>query len=74
MSIMITSGAATNVVRMVTLKYALKMEMQGLKKHGESAYSIIKRKHNLTGNKASILKQYIPIVEKAKEEVCHVNI
>lgn len=74
MSTMITGGAAVEVTRMITLKHALKMEIVGLKRHGKSAYTIIKREYNLTGNKASILKQFILILEKAKEDLLCANI
>jgi len=43
--------------RMVSLKGALKMEIIGMKRRGQSAYSIIKQEYGFKGNKKSVLEQ-----------------
>ena len=43
--------------RMQSLKGALKMEIIGMKRRGQSAYSIIKQEHGFKGNKKSVLEQ-----------------
>jgi len=51
-------------VRMITLKQALRLEIAGMKRHGESAYSIIKREFNLKGNKKKVFKAFEKLVEE----------
>lgn len=41
----------------LTLKSALKLEIAGMKRHGRSAYSIIKEQYALHGNRESVLAQ-----------------
>jgi len=50
--------------RMCALKSALKMETLGMKRRGQSAYSIVKQEFGFKGNKVSVLKQ---LEEKIKE-------
>ena len=50
--------------RLVALKGALKMETLGMKRRGQSAYSIVKQEFGFKGNKASVLKQ---LEQKIKE-------
>lgn len=50
--------------RLVALKGALKMEVFGMKRRGQSVYSIVKQEFGFKGNKASVLKQ---LEQKIKE-------
>ncbi|MAR67042.1 MAG: hypothetical protein CL833_07330 [Crocinitomicaceae bacterium] len=44
--------------RLRALRSALKMEIFGMKRRGQSAYSIIKQEFGLKGNKRSVLEQF----------------
>ena len=51
--------------RLVSLKYALKLEVRGIKMTRKSVYAQIKREFNLKGNKQKVYNQFIIIVDKA---------
>jgi len=50
--------------RLRTLRSALRLEIHGMKKRGQSAYSIIKAEFGLKGNKRSVLEQINEIINK----------
>ena len=50
--------------RLVALKGALKMEVLGMRRRGQSVYSLVKQEFGYKGNKASVLKQ---LEQKIKE-------
>ena len=43
--------------RLLTLRTALKLEIQGLKSRGRSAYTILKEELGIKGSRASVLEQ-----------------
>ena len=43
--------------RLCTLKSALKLEVAGLKRSGQSVYSIVKKEFGFKGNKKKVLTQ-----------------
>jgi hypothetical protein len=45
-----------------TLLCALRLECLGMKRRGRSAYSIVKEKYNLRGNKQSVYNQLAAIL------------
>jgi hypothetical protein len=49
---------AIDQFRMRALRSALKMEIFGMKRRGQSAYSIIKQEFGLKGNKQKVLEQF----------------
>lgn len=49
-------------------KSALKLELQGMKRRGQSAYSICKQVYGLKGSRESVLAQMEKLVEKAIAE------
>lgn len=49
---------AIDQFRMRALRSALKMEILGMKRRGQSAYSIIKQEFGLKGNKQKVLEQF----------------
>jgi hypothetical protein len=57
-----------NLVRMATLKSALKLEIAGLKRRGRSVYSIIKEEFGLKGNKKTVLFDFENLIEQKKDE------
>ncbi len=59
----------TRLAQMLVRKSALGLELKGLKRRGQSVYSIIKEEHGLRGNRQSVFTQYCELVEKAKGEV-----
>tara|TARA_B100000282_G_scaffold289957_1_gene260328 strand:+ start:571 stop:774 length:204 start_codon:yes stop_codon:yes gene_type:complete len=52
--------------RILSLRSALKLECLGMKRRGQSAYSIVKSEFGLKGNKKSVLAQLEQIIEEAK--------
>ena len=52
------------IIRLVTLRSALKLEILGMKRRGRSAYSIIKEEFNLKGSKQKVLLQLDKIIEQ----------
>ena len=53
---------AIELFRMRALRGALKMEIFGMKRRGQSAYSIIKQEFGLKGNKQSVLEQFEKLI------------
>lgn len=49
---------AIDQFRLRALRSALKMEIFGMKRRGQSAYSIIKQEFGLKGNKKKVLEQF----------------
>lgn len=58
-------GART-LVRMVTMRAALRLEVLGMSRRGQSVYSMIKKEWNLKGSKKKVLEQFDAIVEQEK--------
>jgi len=50
--------------RLLTLRQALKLEMLGMKRHGRSAYSIIKEELGLKGSRETVFKTLSEILGK----------
>ncbi len=56
-----------DMFRFLSLRSALKMECVGMKRRGQSAYSIIKEQYGFKGNKKSVLSQMEQIIKEFKE-------
>ena len=56
-----------NFFRLLTLRSALELEIKGLKRHGRSAYSIIKEEFGFKGNKKKVYAQIDAHIQKIKE-------
>ena len=67
---MITANTPESIdrFRLVALKSALKLETLGMKRRGQSAYSIVKQELGLKGNKESVLKQLEAKIEEIKND------
>ena len=50
----------------LTLRQALKLELLGLKRHGRSAYAIVKDTFGFKGNRKTVLDQLNQWIENAK--------
>ena len=61
---MITGKDNIELYRLITLKYALKLELKGMKRKGRTAYSLIKQEFNLKGNKQKVYDQFTTIINK----------
>ena len=59
---LITGKDNIDLYNMLRLKYALKLEIAGLKRNGRSAYAIIKEEFNLKGNKQKVLDQFSSLI------------
>lgn len=64
----VITGDKIPLFRMATLRTGLKLECLGMKKRGESCFSIIKREFGLKGNKNKVLEEFSAIYENAKKE------
>ena len=50
--------------RLRTLRSALKLEILGMKRRGQSAYSILKVEFGFKGNKAKVLEQVDELIKQ----------
>ena len=55
-------------VRLLYLRYGLRMEVVGLKSRGKSAYSIAKEELGIKGIKQKVLDQVNEIIQSVKKE------
>jgi uncharacterized protein (DUF2141 family) len=58
----VTGAASINLVRMTALKGMLRLELVGMKRRGQSVYSIIKREYNFKGNKQKVFDQFCKLI------------
>ena len=57
---------AIDAYRLCALRSALKLEILGMKKRGQSAYSIIKQEFGFKGNKQKVLEQLQSKIDEVK--------
>jgi hypothetical protein len=62
---MLTTPNQIGMMRLLTLRSMLRLELHGLTRRGRSAYAIIKGEFDLKGNKQKVFDQYNAIVEEA---------
>jgi hypothetical protein len=55
-------GDALHMFRLLSLRQMLKLELMGMKRHGRSAYSIIKQETGLTGSRQSVFDQFTKLL------------
>ena len=55
-----------DLFRFLSLRSALKLECLGMRRRGQSAYSIVKAEYGLKGNKKSVLEQMEQIIKEIK--------
>lgn len=60
------TGDAIPVYQLLVWRGALKLEILGMKRHGRSAYSIIKSELGLTGSRQKVLSQLEKLIGEAK--------
>ena len=56
-----------DMFRFLSLRSALKLECLGMKRGGQTAYSIVKAEYGFKGNKKSVLQQMEQIIKEFKE-------
>lgn len=54
------------MIRLITMKHALGLEVKGLRHSRGSVYALVKREFGLKGNKSSVLEQFTKIIEQRK--------
>ena len=59
---MLETPQQIELFRIARTQSALKMEIFGMKRRGQSAYSIIKQEFGLKGNKQSVLEQFEKLI------------
>jgi len=64
----ITGAANIAFARVLSLRGMLRLETKGLKRHGRSAYSIIKEEFGYRGNKQRVLDQINTFINEYKEK------
>lgn len=68
MTLVLDTPEQIDMFTFLSRKGALKLEMLGLKKGGQSVYSIIKQEYGFKGSRESVLKQMEEIIKQIKEE------
>ncbi len=68
MTIVADTPEQIDMFRLLSLRSALKLECLGMKRRGQSAYSIIKAEYGFKGNKKSVLEQMEQIIKEAKND------
>jgi hypothetical protein len=63
-AIVIDTPSKINGFHMLQLKYALKLELKGLRFSRGSAYAYIKKHYGLKGNKQKVYDQFVKMVEE----------
>lgn len=63
-----SAGNGIKMVQMLALKMMLELEINGLKRIGRTAYSIIKERYELTGYKRSVYSQFCKIVDQESKK------
>lgn len=56
-----------DMFRFLSLRSALKLECLGMKRGGQTAYSIVTAEYGFKGNKKSVLQQMEQIIKEFKE-------
>lgn len=62
----IITGESIPVATMLTLQACLKLEAKGMKRRGQSVFSIVKKQYGLKGNIQQVQEQFNTLVEKEK--------
>jgi len=68
MTLVLDTPEQIDMFTFLSRKGALKLEMLGLKRGGQSVYSIIKQEYGFKGSRESVLKQMEEIIKQIKEE------
>jgi hypothetical protein len=63
------TGEAIELYRLIALKHGLALEIKGLRRRGDSCYSIVRRELGFRGNKEAVLRQLTDYVEVMKRGV-----
>jgi hypothetical protein len=63
----VITGRAIGIIRLKTLISALKLEMLGMKKRGDSAYKILKRELHCKGDKQGVLNYANEVLESVRD-------
>lgn len=62
-AVVLDTPEAINAFRVLALKAALSMEIQGMKRRGRSVYSIVKEEFGFKGNRQKVLAQLEEYIE-----------
>jgi hypothetical protein len=69
----VVTGDSIPLYRLLTLKYALKLEIAGLKRRGRTAYAVIKSEFGWTGNRRAILERLTAHINRVALEQAREN-
>jgi hypothetical protein len=64
-AVMVTGKESISLFRLTALKGMLGLEVRGMKRRGQSIYSVVKGEFNLKGNKQKVYDQFCKLVEQA---------
>jgi hypothetical protein len=66
-NILITGKDRIAMFRMISMKYALALEIKGIKNSRWSIYALVKKEFGFKGNRKSVYAQFVAHIEKLKE-------
>ena len=61
---MLNTPSQIDAFRLLTLRGALRLEVMGMKRHGRSAYALVKEEFALKGNKQKVFDQFTKILQE----------
>ncbi len=61
---MLNTPSQIDAFRLLTLRGALRLEVMGMKRHGRSAYAIVKEEFDLKGSKQKVFDQFTEILQE----------
>ena len=67
-TIVINTPEGINMARLLVLRSGLKLEIQGLHRHGRSIYSICKSEFGFKGSRERVLDQLNVLIEQKDKE------
>lgn len=65
----LNTPASIKMFRLYALRQALILEIKGLRRHGRSAYKIIKEEFGLKGNKQKVLDQFTELLINLEKQM-----
>jgi len=61
----VITGSSIDLYRLHVLRMAMKLEMKGMRKRGQSAFAIVKAEFHLRGSRQHVFEKFSQIVNEA---------
>ncbi len=65
----VTGKSSISIYRLLVLLKGIKLELKGLRKHGPSCYSVIKREFSVPGTREQVAERFEEIVQQKINEI-----